>query len=1352
MSTANSAYPPTDGWIAAIHAAADDHEPLGAAVVIDPRRVLTCGHVVLTANSELREPLFVSFPKKTDSADDERRVVVSCDHAFRPPVRDLAVLTLDRDVPAGVELAPLRCPRPRDLVDKRWWAFGFPDRDALGDDADGTVGAALAHGWLRLDTKSRYLIKAGFSGGGLWSPDYGAVVAIVAQAHGNGDGRAITLHQASLSLPDSKFVLLTGWSAATAGEAALAAWGWSLADDVEGARHWQPRARGVSVNSERGYRFRGRARALTEIASWLDHRQPDRQVLVVTGSPGVGKSAVLGRIVTTADADIRASLPADDDEVKAKPGSVACAVHAKGKTALDVATEIARAASAALPAEPDDLAPAIRQALEECDRRFNVVIDALDEATSPGEARAIISKIVLPLAETCSDADAQVVVGTRRHDNGGSLLAAIGRAATVLDLDQADYFATADLAAYALACLQLVGDEREDNPYNDLTVAEPVASSIAELSDKNFLIAGIVTRDHGMHDRHAIDPGDLGFDASVEAALSRYLDKVSSAGELPADQALTALAFAEAPGLPVSLWRTFIKALYDRQVPERQLIEFARSTAANFLIETGADASSGPVFRLFHQALNDALLHRRTRTHARGNDERCIARALIRRNRDWQKAEEYLRRSLPAHAAAAGAIDDLLTDQNYLLYADLRRLVLHANLAISANARRSLQTIGLTPQAFATIGSERASLFSVTQVLEYGHSSYGPEVGASYLARWADTQPRIASAVLEGHQGWVNALCPVTINGQVRLASSGSDGTIRIWDPATGQQTGYLKDLVRALCPVTIKGQTHLATADDVGRIRIRDLATSREIARLQGPDGPIRVLCLITVESQTILASPGDDGTIQLWNPATGKQIGELKGHRDWIWALCPVTINGQPCLASASSDHTVRIWNPATSQQTANLRGHYGPVRTLCSVDINGQPRLASAGNDGTIRIWDPVTGEQIALLEDYQGWVRALCSVTISGRSHLASAGDDGTIRIWDPASSQPVAALRGHQDWVNALCSVSVNRQARLASASNDGTIRIWDPNTTQQTVAPKDHQGPVRSLCQVSIDGRASLAYPGDDHAIRICDSATGQQVASLKDHRDSIRALCSVTVDGQALLAAAGNDGAVQIWNLATSQLSNVLEGHRRGAHALCVITIDSQVRLASSGNDGTIRIWDPATWKQIDMLENPWGGVWALCAITVEDQTRLASAGNDGTIRVWDPATNHDFIALEGHRDWIWALCQVSIGGRVHLASAGNDSTIRIWDPATGEQADTLEGHQGPVRALCEVIIKGSAHIASAGNDGTVRIWDPTNSNCLVTIPVHHRATALASLDGALAVGLSAGVLVIDLNKDVLV
>ena len=247
------------------------------------------------------------------------------------------------------------------------------------------------------------------------------------------------------------------------------------------------------------------------------------------------------------------------DAVRASVGSVGCAVHAKAKTALEVAEEIARAASARLPKDTGDLVPAIREVLDEHGgRRFNVIIDALDEAASPEQARAIIDQVALPLAETCSDAGAQVVVGTRRRDDGGNLLDRFGGALEGIDLDDPRYFAEEDLAAYALACLQLAGDERPGNPYLDDTLAGPVAGRIAAMAGRNFLIAGLIARSRGLHDEEAADPGQLGFSATVDSALASLPRAPQPVEGVPADRALTALAFAEAPGCPPGCgsWRS----------------------------------------------------------------------------------------------------------------------------------------------------------------------------------------------------------------------------------------------------------------------------------------------------------------------------------------------------------------------------------------------------------------------------------------------------------------------------------------------------------------------------------------------------------------------------------------------------------------------------------------------------------------------------------------------------------------------------------------------------------------------------------------------------------------------------
>lgn len=46
MSADSQTHPADDGWVAAVHAAADDFEPVGCGVVLDEWQVLTCAHVI----------------------------------------------------------------------------------------------------------------------------------------------------------------------------------------------------------------------------------------------------------------------------------------------------------------------------------------------------------------------------------------------------------------------------------------------------------------------------------------------------------------------------------------------------------------------------------------------------------------------------------------------------------------------------------------------------------------------------------------------------------------------------------------------------------------------------------------------------------------------------------------------------------------------------------------------------------------------------------------------------------------------------------------------------------------------------------------------------------------------------------------------------------------------------------------------------------------------------------------------------------------------------------------------------------------------------------------------------------
>jgi hypothetical protein len=201
MPSSRRAVAPSDAsWIAAIHTSPDGHVgPSGAGVVISPTRVVTCAHVV-TAHKD--NGVWVSFPKADDGTVSRWHAQVEWTTDPSDTSADLAILRLeDRPLPT-VRPAKVSLQSPKKLISRRWWAFGFPATSSLGSAADGTVGAELSYGWIRLDTQSRYHVEHGFSGGGLWVSGCG-VVALIGQARyaaveggTTGDGLALTLHRA----------------------------------------------------------------------------------------------------------------------------------------------------------------------------------------------------------------------------------------------------------------------------------------------------------------------------------------------------------------------------------------------------------------------------------------------------------------------------------------------------------------------------------------------------------------------------------------------------------------------------------------------------------------------------------------------------------------------------------------------------------------------------------------------------------------------------------------------------------------------------------------------------------------------------------------------------------------------------------------------------------------------------------------------------------------------------------------------------------------------------------------------------------------------------------------------------
>ncbi len=238
---------------------------------------------------------------------------------------------------------------------------------------------------------------------------------------------------------------------------------------------------------------------------------------------------------------------------------------------------------------------------------------------------------------------------------------------------------------------------------------------------------------------------------------------------------------------------------------------------------------------------------------------------------------------------------------------------------------------------------------------------------------------------------------PTTLAPSGRYITSGAmDGSVRLWDPATGYEVGSLP--------------AHL------------------------------RPIASVAWSKTGLLASGSRDTTICLWEPDKAILLRTLAGHSRTVSALA--WSPSENLLASGAEDKSVRIWDAQTGIHRSILLGHSQSVRSV--IWSPDEKMLASGDDGGQIRVWN---AEDMLLyaIDAHTSGVRCIAFSPMKS-SLFASGGNDATVRIWDADTGRPIHILEGHTRQVTNIAFSPDGRLLVSQSISNGAEVCFWRTDT------------------------------------------------------------------------------------------------------------------------------------------------------------------------------------------------------------------------------------------------------------------------------------------------------------------
>lgn len=593
-----------------------------------------------------------------------------------------------------------------------------------------------------------------------------------------------------------------------------------------------------------------------------------------------------------------------------------------------------------------------------------------------------------------------------------------------------------------------------------------------------------------------------------------------------------------------------------------------------------------------------------------------------------------------------------------------------------------------------------------------------------------------------------------------RIVTAGGDGTVRIWDAATGTTLRVLTWQRRdgkssRYYYVALSPDEKLVGAIDMMGAVVHVWNTSKGAPLAELRNEALEFPSLAFSHDGRWLATSGG-GDAYVFDTTTWARVLVLTGPSIRSLSFDPT----RPRLASGTLGGDASIWDIPGGARIRHLREVGESVDRLAFAPSG--KLLATASGDGAEQIWDTTSG----VLQNQFNTLRSkIQSIEFDRTSKLVLAASvTGAVAVTDAELGMPVAMLEGPSGGIRVAHFDATSQ--RVVGASVDGTARLWDATSPyRRWSSPR-----LASDCGLgpSADAdRRFVAVGCRGHSTLVWDTARDQLLAELPAVTpvpgDFLSASPAVSARGDRAAIARGN--AVEVYELPAGRLLRTIQ-HDAPVNAVAfAFNGDDLVSGATSGSlvvtrDGREPIALPSSGAGIDTAAIlPDGRVVATDArrrlrtydatdhgnvlaefelparvgflLSSPDGRRLITipsyTGTLGPPVLWDMVRYRMLARLAAHTGRVFSARFVSGGSAI--VTAGADGTARMWNSESGELRQT---YRGSPRFLGDVALTpDGAFVVAGGGDGLLRFWDAASGRQLWKLQAHRSSVIGIHVDG---------------------